>query len=253
MSRPVVEARALRKEFELILHRGSLKAFVLSGGALQRRRIAALNGIDFSIGPGEAVGLLGRNGSGKSTLLSLVGRILMPTSGELKVRARAAPLLELGAGFHPDLSGRENVELNGVILGLSRSQVRERAEAIIDFAELRDYIDAPLRNYSSGMQARLGFSIAVHTDAEILIVDEVLAVGDESFQQKCYAMIDEFVRQGKTILFVSHEMEDVLRVATRVIWLDEGLIRADGDPAEIVPRYLEVLRSGAGQVGAKEA
>jgi len=248
---PLIEAVDLDKQFDLVLHKGSLKRFVLSGGRVERRRIHALRGVSLSVGPGESVGLLGRNGSGKSTLLSLVGRIFLPSSGKLEVRARAAPLLELGAGFHPDLTGRENIELNGVILGLSRDQVRRRQDEIIDFAELSEYIDAPLRNYSSGMQTRLGFSIAVHTDAQILLVDEVLAVGDEAFQEKCFARIRRFMEEGKTILFVSHEMQDVQRVATRVVWLEDGRVRADGDPAELIPLYLDAARLSSGAVGAK--
>ena len=235
---PVIEARDLHKKFSLTLHRGSLKALVLSRGRVERKVVHALRGVDLAVRPGEAVALLGRNGSGKSTLLSLVGRIYLPTSGTLAVRGRVAPLLELGAGFHHDLTGRENVELNGVILGLTRRQVRERMEAIIDFAELRDFIDAPLRTYSSGMHMRLAFSVATHTDAEILLVDEVLAVGDEWFQEKCFARIEEFKREGRTILFVSHEMSDVLRVATRAVWLEGGLVKRDGPPETIVEEYL---------------
>ncbi len=235
---PIIEARGLHKEFRLTLHRGSLKALILSGGKVTREQVHALNGIDLVVQPGEAVALLGRNGSGKSTFLSLVGRIYLPTCGELAVRGRVAPLLELGAGFHPDLTGRENIELNGVILGLTRKQVAEREEAIIDFAEVRRFIDAPLRTYSSGMQMRLGFSVAVHTDAEIFVVDEALAVGDEEFQEKCFGKIGELKERGRTILFVSHEMTDVLRVATRAVWLDEGRIRMDGDPQTVVDRYL---------------
>jgi ABC-type polysaccharide/polyol phosphate transport system ATPase subunit len=237
-TQPVIEARGLHKEFEIILHRGTVKALLLSGFKLKRQRVHALRGIDLTVRRGETVALLGRNGSGKSTLLSLIGRIYLPTSGSMEVRGRVAPLLELGAGFHPDLSGRENIELNGVILGLSREQVAERADSIIDFAEIREFIDGPLRNYSSGMQTRLGFSVAVHTEADIFLVDEVLAVGDEEFQEKCFAEIDRIKARGGTILFVSHEMTDVLRVATRVVWLDQGRVRMDGDPATVVDRYL---------------
>ena len=235
---PLIEARDLRKDFVLVTQRGSIKALVLSGGRLKKDNVQALAGLDLSVYPGEAVALVGRNGSGKSTFLSLVGRIYLPTSGTLKVTGRVAPLLELGSGFHPDLTGRENIELNAVILGLTRKQVAERADAIIDFAELRRFIDAPLRTYSSGMQARLGFSVAVHTDAQILLVDEVLAVGDEEFQEKCFAKIEEFKARGAAILFVSHEMSDVLRVATRVVWLDHGRFRMEGEPQAVVDAYL---------------
>ncbi len=236
--RPIIQARELHKRFVITLGRGSLKSFVLSGGRAQRQIVDALNGLDLTIYPGEAVALLGRNGSGKSTFLSLVGRVFLPTSGTLQVRGKVAPLLELGAGFHPDLTGRENIELNGVILGLTRRQVAERMDAIIDFAELREFIDAPLRTYSSGMQMRLGFSVAAHAEADIFLVDEALAVGDEEFQEKCFARIERLKQEGRTLLFVSHEMTDVTRVATRAVWLERGRVRMDGDPHRLVELYL---------------
>lgn len=235
---PIITARDLRKEFRLKVQTGTLKALILSGGRVRTRQVKALNGLDLDIYPGEAVALLGRNGSGKSTLLSLIGNIYLPSSGRLEVRGRVAPLLELGAGFHMELTGRENIELNGVILGLTRKQVAERQDAIIEFAELQDFIDSPLRTYSSGMIVRLGFSVAVHTDAEILLVDEALAVGDEEFQEKCFARIARFKADGKTIVFVSHEMTDVTRVADRVIWIEKGRVRADGNPQRLVDEYL---------------
>jgi len=235
----VIEARGLHKIFELPFQYGTLKALVISGANRKPEVVHALRGVDLTVAAGEAVALLGRNGSGKSTLLSLVGHIYEPTEGDLTVGGRVAPLLELGAGFHPDLTGVENIELNGVILGLTRKQVAERLDAIIEFAELREKIGVPLRTYSSGMQTRLGFSVAVHTDADILVVDEVLAVGDEAFQEKCFARIEELKRSGRTILFVSHEMTDVLRVATRVVWLKDGRVHMDGAPEPVVQRYLE--------------
>jgi ABC-type polysaccharide/polyol phosphate transport system ATPase subunit len=235
---PIIEARGLVKEFRIKRHLGSLKALVLSGGKVTHQVVHALQGLDLTIHRGESVALLGRNGSGKSTFLSLVARIYRPTDGVLEVRGQVAPLLELGAGFHIDLTGRENAELNGVILGLTRQEVAERMDAIIEFSELREFIDAPLRTYSSGMILRLGFATAVHTKAEILVVDEALAVGDEEFQEKCFATIDELKRKGHTILFVSHELTDVTRAATRCVWLEHGRIRRDGDPHAIVEEYL---------------
>ena len=235
---PIISARDLHLVFWFLVLSGSLLALILSGGKIRTRQVQALNGLDLDIYPGEAIALLGRNGSGKSTLLSLIGRIYLPSSGRLEVRGRVAPLLELGAGFHTELTGRENIELNGVILGLTRKQVAERQDAIIEFAELQEFIDSPLRTYSSGMIVRLGFSVAVHTDAEILLVDEALAVGDEEFQEKCFARIARFKAEGKTIVFVSHEMTDVTRVADRVIWIEKGRIRADGDPQRLVEEYL---------------
>jgi lipopolysaccharide transport system ATP-binding protein len=236
--KPIVEAVDLVKDFRLTLHRSSLKALILSGGWVKRETVHALQGFSLSVRAGEAVALVGRNGSGKSTFLSLVGRIYLPTSGALHVRGRVAPLLQLGAGFHHDLTGRENVEMNAMILGMSRGQIAERMDAIVDFAELRPFIDAPLQTYSSGMQMRLGFAVAAFSDAEILIVDEALAVGDEEFQEKCFARIEEFKTDGRTLLFVSHEMTDVLRVATRAVWVEQGRVRMDGDPHEVVDRYL---------------
>ena len=233
-----IAARQLRKEFVVSQEAGSLKRRLLSRRRPTRQLITALEGIDLTIPAGQTVALVGRNGSGKSTLLSLVGKIYKWTSGDLVVNGRVSPLLELGAGFHHDLTGRENVELNGVILGLTREQVRERFDRIVDFADLHRMIDAPMRSYSSGMQMRLGFAIATHTDCEVLLIDEVLAVGDEEFQEKCYARIGEFQQQGRTILFVSHDMEDVARVAHRVVWLDRGHIRADGPPGPIIEQYL---------------
>ena len=244
MSAPIVSATDLGKQFAVSLMRGSLKSALFLRTKMQRQTVDALNGVALEIGPGEAVGLIGRNGSGKSTLLGLMARIYLPSTGRLEVRARVAPLLELGAGFHGDLTGRENIELNAVILGLTRAQVAEREQSIIDFAELQSFIDAPLRTYSSGMHMRLAFSVAIHTDADLLLIDEVLAVGDERFQQKCFERLERLKAEGRTLVFVSHEMPDVLRVATRVIWLDRGVIRRDGDPEAVVEEYLAEAHSG---------
>lgn len=244
MSVPIVAARDLGKQFAVALMRGSLKSALFLRAKMQQQTVDALKSVDLEIGPGEAVGLIGRNGSGKSTLLGLMARIYLPSKGRLEVRARVAPLLELGAGFHGDLTGRENIELNAVILGLTRAQVAEREQSIIDFAELQTFIDAPLRTYSSGMHMRLAFSVAIHTDADLLLIDEVLAVGDERFQEKCFARLEQLKAEGRTLVFVSHEMPDVLRVATRVIWLDRGVIRRDGDPDSVVEEYLAEAHSG---------
>lgn len=239
--KPLIEARDLYKEFVVNLHHGSLKASFLSRrrlGSQGRQVIPALRGIDLAVEAGEAVALVGRNGSGKSTLLSLIGRIYLPNQGTLAVRGRVAPLLQMGAGFHPELSGRENIEMNGVILGLTRKQVAEREDAIIEFSEIRPFIDAPLRTYSTGMVMRLAFSVATHVDPEILLVDEALAVGDEEFQEKCFARIEELKAAGRTIMFVSHELTDVTRVATRAVWMEEGRIRMDSTPQKVVDLYL---------------
>ena len=181
--------------------------------------------------------VIGRNGAGKSTLLSLLARVYKPTSGSATINGRAAPLLELGAGFHPDLTGMENIYFNSIILGLTRKQVKERVHKIIEFAELGDHIHAPTRTFSSGMLARLGFSIAIHMDADVLLVDEVLAVGDYEFERKCYAKIDEFRANGGTILFVSHNMQAIRRVSDRCVWLHKGEIKMIGLPDDVIPLY----------------
>jgi ABC-type polysaccharide/polyol phosphate transport system ATPase subunit len=236
--RPLIEAQGLVKEFVVSHHQGSLKRLMLSFGRTRREAHRALNGIDLAIWAGETVALIGRNGSGKSTLLSLIGRIYRKTSGVLEVRGRVSPLLELGAGFVWDLTGLENIYLNGAILGIPRKRLNQIADQIVAFSELGEAIDTPIRTYSSGMLMRLGFAIAVHADSEILLVDEVLAVGDEEFQEKCYAKIEEFQQQGRAILFVSHDMDAVRRVAPRVVWLHNGDLREDGPTEVVVPHYL---------------
>ncbi|MDW8106673.1 MAG: ABC transporter ATP-binding protein [Armatimonadota bacterium] len=238
-----IRAEHLTKEFKLAHHAyASLKGLLLSFLPRRIERLVALQNVSFTIRKGETVGIIGQNGSGKSTLLGIIARVYKPTSGTIEVNGRVAPLLELGAGFHPDLTGLENIYFNGVILGLTRKQVAERLDAIVQFAELEGYIDAPIRTYSSGMLMRLGFAIAAHVDADILLVDEVLAVGDARFQQKCYDKILQFQREGRTILFVSHDMEAVQRVAQRVLWLDKGILRADGEAHTVIDAYLEAIR-----------
>ncbi len=199
----------------------------------------ALNGISFEVHRGEAVGLVGPNGAGKTTTLKLLSRVTRPTSGRIQVFGRFSSLIELGAGFHPDLTGRENVYLNGVILGLTRREVQERFDQIVAFSELEEFMDMPVKRYSSGMYARLGFAVAAHVDPDIMLVDEVLAVGDASFQQKCYDFIHRFVKSGKTTVFVSHNLYVIEQLCDRVIWLERGQIRMSGSPAEVLPAYLD--------------
>lgn len=233
-----ISIQNLRKEFKLSHSgAGSLKTALLWWRRRGIERLEVLKGIDLTVGSGECVAVVGRNGAGKSTLLSLLARVYKPTSGQVSVEGRIAPLLELGAGFHPDLTGIENIFFNGIILGLSRKAIRARMDQIIAFSELDRHIDAPVRTYSSGMLARLGFSVAMHVDADVLLVDEVLAVGDFAFEQKCFAKIDEFKAAGGAILFVSHEMPDVRRVATRCVWLNAGRIEAQGDPETVIRAY----------------
>jgi len=197
----------------------------------------ALRDVSFSAEPGAAVGIIGTNGSGKSTLLKLATRILQPTSGRITVRGRVSALLELGAGFHPELSGRDNVFLNGSILGLPRQEVASRFDAIVRFAGLERFIDIPVKHYSSGMYARLGFAVAIHVDPDVLLMDEVLAVGDEAFQARCLESIGRLHRAGKTLLLVSHDLDAVCQVCTEVIWLDGGRVRARGDPLTVAREY----------------
>ncbi|RLC86388.1 MAG: ABC transporter ATP-binding protein [Chloroflexi bacterium] len=203
-----------------------------------REEFWALRDVDFNVEQGETVGLIGPNGAGKSTALKLVSRIIEPTSGRIKVNGRVGALLELGAGFHPDLTGRENIYLNGSILGLGRAEIERKLDDIIAFAELERFIDVPVKHYSSGMYVRLGFSVAVHTDPEVLLVDEVLAVGDAAFQRKCLERIDRMRSEGVTVLFVSHNAETVRTICSRAVWLDDGQLLADGSAESVVARYL---------------
>jgi len=203
-----------------------------------REELWALRDVSFAVERGETLGLVGPNGAGKSTALKLISRILEPTSGRIAVNGRVSALLELGAGFHPDLTGRENVYLNGSILGLSRREMREKFGDIVRFAELERFIDMPVKHYSSGMYMRLGFAIAIHVDPDILLVDEVLAVGDQSFQRRCLDRINEMKRRGVTILFVSHDLGAVRSLCDRAIWLEGGRVQAEGATREVVDRYL---------------
>lgn len=235
---PAIEIKELRKTFRLSNSGvASLKTLIAWRNKRTIREIEVLRGVDITVQPGECVAVIGRNGAGKSTLLSLLARVYKPTSGSINVHGRIAPLLELGAGFHPDLTGVENIYFNGIILGLTRAQMRDKIERIIEFSGIGDHIYSPTRTYSSGMLARLGFSIAVNVDADILIVDEVLAVGDLDFERKCYARIDEFRRAGGAILFVSHDAEAVRRVADRCIWLRNGEVYRIGSPEEVLRDY----------------
>jgi ABC-type polysaccharide/polyol phosphate transport system ATPase subunit len=212
---------------------------------LQRRIVHdefwALRGVSLQIQRGEVLGIIGRNGAGKSTLLKVVARVLHPTTGRVIVRGRVAPLLEFGAGFHPELSGRENIFLNGALLGFTKKQMAEKCGRIVDFAELGDFIDAPLRTYSSGMIARLGFAIAADVKPDILIVDEVLSVGDEAFQHKSAARMNEFREQGATILLVTHNMATMQKMCQRAMWLDHGTMRLVGTAQMVAEEYQRAL------------
>ncbi len=201
----------------------------------------ALKDLSFQVEDGELLGIVGRNGSGKSTTLKLIAQVYRPTTGKISANGRVAALIELGAGFHGDLTGRENIVINGLMLGLTRRQIRDCEKRIIEFAELDKFIDSPVKQYSSGMYMRLGFAIAVEVDPDILLIDEILAVGDAAFQRKCLDRIKDFQRRGKTILYVSHAMESVKKLCTRAILLHEGTLIANGSPDEVYERYNEIL------------
>lgn len=202
----------------------------------------ALKGISFIIREGETVAVIGRNGSGKSTILKIIAGVYRPTAGAVYVSGKVGALIELGAGFHADLTGRENIVLNGLLLGLSKHEIQARQQAILDFAELGDFIDSPVKQYSSGMFMRLGFAIATEVDPDILLIDEILAVGDESFRHKCEARIDDFRRRGKTIVFVSHSLGEVQQLCRRALLIDSGVVLADGPVNEVVARYEENIQ-----------
>ena len=227
---------ARRKQF------ATLKSALLKGSLIQdlqpEETFPALQGVSFNVAPGRTFGIIGRNGSGKSTALKLVAGITKPTTGTVKVEGRISALIELGAGFHPEISGRENVFINGIMLGLTKREVARRFDEIVEFAELQEFIDAPVKTYSSGMYMRLGFAVAIHVDPDVLLVDEVLAVGDEGFTHKCLDKFGEFKRRGKTILLVTHSLSLVERFCDEALWLDSGKVRGAGDPRRVVGAYL---------------
>lgn len=204
----------------------------------EKRKI--LNDINVNIRKGETVALIGVNGSGKSTLLKLMTKIIYPNKGTIETKGKLTSLLELGAGFHPDFSGKENIYFNASIFGLTRKEIDDRLEKIIEFSELGEYIDNPVRTYSSGMYMRLAFSVAINVDAEILLIDEILSVGDQHFQEKCFEKMRQLRKEGKTMVFVTHSMESVKQLCDRAIWLYEGQVKMDGNTEEVVAEYLRV-------------
>ncbi len=232
----------------------TLKELLVARGRTGAQEVWALSGVSAHVEPGEAVGLIGRNGSGKSTLLRLIAGIIKPTRGRVAAGGRVGSLLELGAGFHPDFTGRENVFLNGAVQGLTRAQIRERFDEIVAFAELEHAIDRPVRTYSSGMTMRLGFAVAAFIEADTLLLDEVFAVGDEAFQRKCFGRIAEFKQRGGTIVFVSHDAAAVERLCGRAVLLHDGLVAFDGPVYEALTRYRRQLAElGAdGATGARD-
>jgi len=244
--RNTIEFDHVSKQFRL--HRDRPRSFqelFLSAFRWRLRRpvetIWPLRDVSFTVERGEMVGLVGPNGAGKSTALKLISRIIAPTHGRVLVQGKVTGLLELGAGFHPDLTGRENVYLNGAMLGMNRKQVGQRLEAIVAFAEMEQFIDVPVKHYSSGMYMRLGFATAVYVDVDVLLVDEVLAVGDQAFQSKCYQRINELRRVGTTILFVSHDAATVRRMCDRAVFLDKGQVRSIGAADDVIADYMDFV------------
>lgn len=228
------------KTFNIYMDKAnSLKEKMLFWNRNKKEKREVLKDINLTIKNGEAVALIGVNGSGKSTLLKLMTKIIYPNKGKIKTNGKLTSLLELGAGFHPDFSGRENIYFNASIFGLTRKQIDERIDDIIKFSELGTYIDNPVRTYSSGMYMRLAFAVAINVDADILLVDEVLAVGDQHFQEKCISKMKELKQQGKTMVFVTHSMETVKEFCNRAVWLSDGVVKMDGEPEEVIKEYLK--------------
>jgi lipopolysaccharide transport system ATP-binding protein len=228
----------LQGRLQFAMERSGLKDTGEAASA-STQNIWGLADVSFGISDGEAVGIIGPNGSGKSTTLKLMSRVTYPWSGRVETKGRVGSLIEIKSGIHPELTGRENIYLYGTILGLTRKDIRSRFDEIVEFAELGRFIDTPVKRYSSGMEVRLGFSVAVHLEPDILLIDEVLSVGDESFQRRCLTRMDELRRKGQTIVFVSHVLPDVRRLCGRVIYLDRALIRADGPADQVVDLYLK--------------
>ena len=231
------------KNFNVYLDKANTikeKLLFLSRNRKEKREV--LKGINLNIKRGEAVALIGTNGSGKSTLLKLMTRILYPNSGTIEINGKLTSLLELGAGFHPDFSGRENIYFNASIFGLTKKEIDEKLDDIIEFSELKKFIDNPVRTYSSGMFMRLAFAVAINVNADIMLVDEILSVGDEHFQNKCIEKMLELKKQGKTMVFVTHSMESVKKLCNRAVWLYNGKIKMDGKSEEVIKKYVEVTK-----------
>lgn len=256
---PAIKLENLSKRFEVVSEspRSILELLIsfFSGSRPSHDReeqdLWAVKDVNLEITPGQCMGIIGKNGSGKSTLLKLIARILRPTTGRIMVRGRVSALLELGTGFHPDLTGRENVYLNASVLGLSKEDTDAHFQSVVAFSELEEFIDTPVKYYSSGMYMRLGFSIAVHVDPQILIIDEILAVGDQAFQEKCINHIYKLKQQGTTIVLVSHNLDVVRKLCTHLVWMEKGKIRAHGTAEEMIQQYLRFLFERGHQPSSK--
>lgn len=239
-----IEVCDVYKKFKVYLDKGpNIKERILYRNRNRYEERAVLRGISLSVKKGEAVGLVGENGCGKSTLLKLLTRIMYPNAGTITVNGRVSSLIELGAGFHPDMSGRENIYTNASIFGLTRKEIDARVEDIIEFSELRNFIDNPVRTYSSGMYMRLAFAVAINVDADVLLIDEILAVGDTNFQQKCYEHLRLLKDNGVTIVIVTHDMEVVQKFCDKAVWIVDGVIRESGNPYDVVSRYMAFMNA----------
>ena len=237
----VIKIRNLFKSFKLNSDKPrTLKEKLIRSKDNKVEKITILKDINLDIKKGETVALIGTNGSGKSTLLKLMTKIIYPTKGNIETNGKLTSLLELGAGFHPDFTGRENIYFNAAIFGLTKQEIERRLDDIIEFAELGDFIDNPVRTYSSGMYMRLAFSIAINVDAEILLIDEILAVGDQHFQDKCFKKLTELKESDKTIVIVTHSLDQVKKLCNRAIWIKDGHVEMDGNPDDVIKKYIEV-------------
>lgn len=237
-----IEVRDLKKKFKIYFDKGHmLKERIIFANRNKHEDRWVLNGISFDVKKGEAIGLIGKNGCGKSTTLKLLNRIIYPNGGSIEIEGKVSSLIELGAGFHEDMTGRENIYINASIFGLTKKQIDERLDDIIRFSELEEFIDNPVRTYSSGMYMRLAFSVAINVDADVLLIDEILAVGDVNFQEKCFQKLKDVKRNGTTIVIVSHSLGQIEKICDRVIWIEKGLIKEDGLPRVVNKHYLEKM------------
>lgn len=248
-----IEVKDVKKKFRVYFDKGNqLKERLLFRSRNRYEDRWVLNGISFNVKKGEAVGLIGHNGCGKSTTLKLLTRIMYPTEGTIELSGRVSSLIELGAGFHPDMSGRENIYTNASIFGLTKKEIDERMDDIVEFSEMEQFLDNPVRTYSSGMYMRLAFSVAINVNADILLIDEILAVGDINFQAKCFNKLKEIKAQGTTIVIVSHSLGQIEQICDRTIWIDGGKIKADGKPRDVHPEYMDFMGQKRQVIAEKE-
>ncbi len=241
---PAIQVENVYKGFRIYYDKGqTFKERILFRNRNKYENRPVLKGINFSVDKGESIGIIGENGCGKSTLLKLMTKIIYPDKGIIRIQGRVSSLIELGAGFHPDMTGRENIYINAAIFGLSKKEIEKRYKDIVEFSELSEYMDNPVRTYSSGMYMRLAFSVAVNVDADILMIDEILGVGDANFQKKCYDKLENYKEKGITIAIVSHDLGAIERFCDKVIWINNGVVEKYGLPDTVIKQYLEYMRN----------